>query len=307
MYKLKTPDIHASEIAGFLNHVLMGKDCIIKIPSSIKNFQDNSFFYLMDTDKFPKERIKNYKNILVLTSQNLDISIENFSSIKTNSPKLDFIRVVNEFFIEYEVTQIASTAKVHKNARIGRNVSIGENTIIGPEVTIGTNTKILNNVVITSRVEIGKNCIIKDNSTIGSEGYDFEIDEKGNPIHFPHIGKILIGNNVWIGAHSSIESAKIENTIINDNVKIDDLVQIGYNSEIGCCCMITAGVIVNRDVKIGENTLIAPNASIRDNIEIGKNVTVGQGSVVIKNIEDNAVYVGNPAYLLKKKELEEKS
>ncbi len=301
MYKLKSPDIHASEIAGFLNHDLKGEDFIIRIPSSIKNFQDNSFFYLLDTDKFPIERLKNYKNILVLTSKNLDRSVENFSYIKTNSPKLDLIRIINEFFIEYEVTQIASTAKIHKDAKIGRNVSIGGNTVIGPEVTIGTNTKILNNVVITSRVEIGKDCIIKDNSTIGSEGYDFELDEKGNPIHFPHIGKIIIGNNVWIGANSSIESAKIDNTIINDYVKIDDLVQIGYDCEIGSSCMITAGVIVSRNVKIGEKTLIAPNASIRDNIEIGKNVTVGMGAVVVKNIEDNAVYVGNPAYLLKTK------
>ena len=301
MYKLKKPNISALEIAGFLNSKLIGGDYIINFPSSIKNFQDNSFFYLLDLDIFPEERLKKYKEILILTSKDLDRSKIHFSYIKTNCPKLDFIRVINEFFIEFDITQIASSSKIHKDAKIGRNVSIGENSVIGPDVIIGSNTQILNNVVITSRVEIGKDCIIKNNSTIGSEGYDFELDEKGNPIHFPHIGKIIIGNNVWIGSNSSIESAKIENTIINNHVKIDDLVQIGYNCEIGSRCMITAGVIVSRNVKIGEKSLIAPNASIRDYTIIGKNVTIGEGAVVIKKIEDNTVYVGNPARLLKLK------
>ena len=301
MYKLKKPNISASEIAGYLNSELIGEDFIIKNASSSVNFQDNSFFYLLDEDKFPEGRIKKYKDILVLTSKDLDRENKKFSYVKTDNPKLDFISVINEFFIEFDVTQIVSSAKINKDAKIGRNVSIGENSVIGPEVIIGNNTQILNNVVITSRVEIGKDCIIKDNTTIGSEGYDFELDEKGNPIHFPHIGKIIIGNNVWMGSNSSIESAKIDNTIIKDNVKIDDLVQIGYDCEIGSRCMITAGVIISHNVKIGEKTLIAPNTSIRDNIEVGKNVTVGIGSVVVKNIEDNAVYVGNPAYLLKAK------
>lgn len=301
MYKLKKPNISASEIAGYLNSKLIGEDFIINIPSSIKNFKNNSFFYILDEDKFPEERIKKYKNILILTSKDIGRENNNYSYVKTDKPKLDFISVIKEFFIEFDVTQIVSSAKINKDAKIGRNVSIGENSVIGPDVIIGSNTQILNNVVVTSRVEIGKDCIIKDNSTIGSEGYDFEIDEKGNPIHFPHIGKIFIGKNVWIGSNSSIESAKIDNTIINDFVKIDDLVQIGTDCTIDIRCMITAGVIISRNVKIGEETLIAPNASIRENTIIGRNVTVGEGAVVIKNIEDNAVYVGNPARLLKMK------
>lgn len=301
MYRLKKPNISSLEIAGYLNSKLIGEDIIINTPSSINNIQDNSFFYLLDNDILPEQVLKERKDILILTSKDLDNDGMNCSYVKTKNPKLDFIKVINEFFIEFDLMHIASSAKIHKKATIGRNVSIGENTVVGPDVTIGNNTKILNNVVITSRVEIGSNCIIKNNSTIGSEGYDFEFDENGNPINFPHIGKILIGNNVWIGANTSIESAKIDNTLIKDFVKIDDLVQVGYNCKIGFRCLITAGVIISRDVTISDNSLIAPNATIRENITIGRNVIVGDGSVVVRNIEDGTVYVGNPAHFLKKR------
>ena len=299
MYRLKKPNISSLEIAGYLNSKLVGEDNIINIPSSINNIQNNSFFFMLDNDILPEQVLKEHKDILILTSKDLDNDAMHYSYVKTDNPKLDYIKVINEFFIEFDLTRIASSSKININATIGRNVSVGENSVIGPDVIIGNNTQILNNVVITSRVEIGRNCIIKNNSTIGSEGYDFEFDENGNPINFPHIGKIFIGNNVWIGANTSIESAKIESTVINDFVKIDDLVQIGYNCKIGSRCLITAGVIISRNVTISYKSLIAPNATIRENITIGRNVIVGDGSVVVKNIEDDTVYVGNPAHFLK--------
>ena len=84
-------------------------------------------------------------------------------------------------------------------------------------------------------------------------------------------------------------------------MKIDDLVQLGYNCRIGARTMITAGVIIGRDVRIGNDSLIAPNSSIRHDIIIGANVTIGVGAVVVKNVDDKTVFVGNPAKLLKSK------
>jgi UDP-3-O-[3-hydroxymyristoyl] glucosamine N-acyltransferase len=300
MYRLKKPDIHASEIAGYLNADLMGIDFIVNLPCSANNCTDNSFFYL-EGDVTSLKRINKFKQILIFADKEINIDFNNYAYIKIKNPKLDFIRVVNEFFIDNDNVRISDSAKIHPKAQIGRNVFVGENVVIGPDVVIDTNTKIFNNVVISSRVEIGKNSIIKDNSTIGSAGYDFESDEKGNPLHYPHIGKIIIGDNVWIGANSSIESAKLDDTLICDFVKIDDLVQIGYNCFIGERSMITAGAIISRDVHIGENTLISPNSSIRNNIRIGNNSIIGLGAVVIEDVPDDSVFAGNPAHLLRSK------
>lgn len=302
MYKMKSPDIFASEIAGFLGSELIGRDFTVQNPSSLDKFEDKAFLYIDDSDIVPEERLNEHRDVLVLTSEKMDIESDDISFIVVDEPRVKFIDVINEFFIEYDAVKIAETARVDENASIGNGVSIGENVIIGPKVIIGDNTRILNNVVITGRVEIGEKCFIKHNSTIGSTGYDFETDKKGRLVHFPHVGKIMIANNVWIGANSCIESPAIDKTVIKDNVKIDDLVQIGANSIIAEGTMITAGVIISRAAEIGKNCLIAPNASVRDSVKIGDNVTLGIGAVAVKDLENSCTYVGNPAGLLKQKE-----
>ena len=299
MYRLKKPNIHASEIAGLINQELIGKNIIVNRPSTFEQYYDNSVICWQEKDVVNKKELLYNKNILIITDIDFNENEVSFSFIKSQNPKLDFIKIVNEYFIMWDEVSIAQSVKIHPNAKIARNVSIGENVIIGPDVLIGENSKVLNNVVITNQVEIGENCIIKHNSTIGSEGFDFEIDKLGIPIHYPHIGKILIGNNVWVGANTSIESGKIKDTIIHDEVKIDDLVQLGYNCRIGYRTMITAGVIIGRDVTIGNGSLIAPNSTVRNDIYIGNNVIIGEGAVVIKNVSDNSVFVGNPAQFLK--------
>jgi UDP-3-O-[3-hydroxymyristoyl] glucosamine N-acyltransferase len=301
MYRLKKPNIHSSEIAGLINKELVGENILVTMPAAYDEIISHSFICLSSQDKFDISKIINKNDLLVISDVDFNNPDVKFSYIVTPNPKLDFIKAVNEYFIVWDEIKISESAKIHSNAKIGRNVSIGENVVIGPDVIIGENSKILNNVVITNQVRIGNNCTIKHNSTIGSEGFDFEIDRFGLPIHYPHIGKIIIGDNVWVGANTSIECGKIKDTIIENDVKIDDLVQLGYNCRIGERTLITAGVIVERDVCIGNETLIAPNATVRNNIIIGNNVIVGEGAVVIKNIENNSVFVGNPARFLRKK------
>ena len=299
MYQLKKPDIHASEISGLINQELRGEDIIINAPSTFDNCHSNSFICVLEENNYDLNSICSNSKILVITNKMPETARENISFIISPNPKLDYIKAVNEYFILWDEIKIASSAVIHADANISRNVSIGENVVIGPEVSIGENTKVLNNVVITNQVEIGTNCVITHNTTVGSEGFDFEIDKLGTPIHYPHLGRIIIGDNVWIGSNTSIECGKIENTIIGNDVKIDDLVQIGYNCIIGDKSMITAGVIIERDVVIGNNVLLAPNATIRNNISIGDDCIIGDGAVVISEVESNSVYVGNPAKFLK--------
>jgi len=297
MYRLKFREILASEIAEFIGSDLIGEDITVKKPTSISNLEKNSFTFI--PEGFKPETGKIPSEVLFICKEG---SMKNLkgSYIFSANPKLDFIRTVNEFFIEIDTFRIATSAKIHPEAHLARNVSIGENCVIGPDVSIGENTQVLNNVVICSHVRIGSNCIIKDNSTIGSEGYNFEDEGTGIPIHYPHFGTIVIGNHVWIGSNTSIESAAIENTIISDYVKIDDLVQIGSGSFLGDTCMITAGVIISRNVRIFENSIIAPNATILEGRTIGRNSIVGTGSVVIKDVEDQVVVAGNPAEIIRK-------
>lgn len=299
MFQVKNIEIYASEIGELLNNELMGDDFIVNLPVSYKCLRDNSFTCITDRSDLNMDYLKQFNNVLLITS--LDITPSSrFSVIKSKNPLIDFVKAANEFYIEYEISNIAATAKISSDAKIGEGVFIGENVVVGPEVVIGNNCKILNNTVITGKVEIGKNCVIKDNATIGSQGFDFVFDERKIPVRFPHLGRIIIGNDVWLGANTSIETGSLSDTIIGDFVKIDDLVQIGHDCKIAEKTMITAGGILSREVSVGKNCIIGPNASIRDEIVIGDNVVVGIGSVVINNLEADGVFVGNPARFLRK-------
>lgn len=300
MYRLKSRDIYASEIAEYLNLELIGSDFLVNAPGTQDDILSNTFVFFEESGLYEKSGIEKPSVLILLSNPLSDFTkAREHSFLVSSNPKLDFIRTINEFFIQSDSAIISGSSKISEEAFLGRNISIGENVVIGPEVSIGENTQIFNNVVIRGRVTIGKNCIIKDNTTIGSVGYNFIPDEKGLPLQCPNIGKIIIKDFVCIGSNTCIESASFGNTVIGDFVKIDDLVQIGYSSIIKPRSLVTAGVIISRNVIIGEDCEIEPNSTIGENLEVGNNTIIGLGSVVLNDVPENSIFVGNPARLLR--------
>ena len=170
---------------------------------------------------------------------------------------------------------------------------------IGNGVEIGDKTKILQNTCVYGRTKIGKGTIIKSNTTIGSEGFSFSFT--GNELfHFPHVGSIRIGENVWIGSNCTVEKSQIDETVIEDHVKIDDLVHVGHNSKIKKFSQITVGSIIGGRVTIGQECWIAPHVVIDTGIEVGENSLIGTSSFVKADVEKNSIMIGSPAKLLRK-------
>jgi UDP-3-O-[3-hydroxymyristoyl] glucosamine N-acyltransferase len=149
------------------------------------------------------------------------------------------------------------------------------------------------------KILIGENCQIDETAKLGNEGFGFEPDENGDLIYFPHFGNVIIGNNVRIGSYSCVDRGNMHDTVIGDNVKIDNLVHIAHNVNIDKNTLIIAGSIVCGSVQIGKNCFIGANSTIKQKLKIGNNVIIGMGSVVTKDIPDNEVWAGNPAKFLK--------
>jgi UDP-3-O-[3-hydroxymyristoyl] glucosamine N-acyltransferase len=293
VYRLKKFDVWASEIAGYLNKELVGEDFIVKHPRCIKT---ETF---IGHSVVGEQSGEGDKIFLITTRPISEMKCSGY--IVSDQPDLDLAYILREFFATGSANQIHPSAVVSEEARIGRNVMIGAHSIIGPDVEIADNSKILSNVAVNGQVSIGKFCVIKDGAIIGSEGWAFVNDEDGIPFHAPQLGRILIGDRVWIGSNTTIERGMIEDTTISKDVKIDDLVHIGAGSHIGEKCEITAGVVVASHVLVGKNVRIAPNAVIREGLRIGDGVTIGLGAVVVKDVPLGSIYVGNPARLLRKK------
>ena len=309
MYKQRKNKVSVKKIAGFLKTNYKGKDFDVTSISSLNNVKNNSLlfysemintqFKIKDNLHYDLKKLEKYKNIVLIATENIKKKV-NVPVISSKNPRLDFQRTVMKFFTEDEFKpDIHKTAIIEKTANIGKNVYIGSHCYIGNNVTIGSNTKILSNTCIYGNTKIGFNSVIKSNTTIGSEGFGFSFT--GDELfHFASLGSIIIGNNVWIGSNCTVEKAQIDKTIIEDHVKIDDLVQIGHNAIIKKFSQIAAGTIISGRVKIGVGCWIAPNVVVDNGNEIGNNCLVGSLSLVKTNFPKNSIIVGSPARLLKK-------
>ncbi len=191
------------------------------------------------------------------------------------------------------------TVKFGNNVLVGLNVKIGKNSIIGSNSIIEKNVKIGKNCVIGSGVVIknslvGDRVIVQDNCKIGQKGFGFIPINKRN-IKFPHIGKVIIEDDVEIATACTIDRGSIDDTEIGKNTYLDNQVHIAHNVKIGSDCMIAGQVGFAGSSKIGNYVSIGGQAGISGHLKIGNNVKIGGGSGVVKDIGDNEVVMGYPA------------
>lgn len=273
--------IKVSDIAKYLKVDFFGEDFVI---SKVKSINEIDNFSL----SFSKNRSLNNidtKSLIIVPIDFIYDENSAFSVILTKNPRLAFAKIVGYFFSHNKNKGKKKSSKIGSNSIIDNSVTIGHNCIIGRNVTIGKNTIINNNIIIYDNTIIGENCYIKSGSVIGEDGFGFDFEEDGTPIRIPHLGNVIIGNNVEIGAKNTIARGTLGSTIIENNVKIDDQVHIAHNCIIRENTIITACVEISGSVCIGKNCWIGPNSSIIQKIKIGNNVTIGIGSIVTCDID----------------------
>jgi len=167
------------------------------------------------------------------------------------------------------------------------NTSIDDSAVIQPGVSVGRN------------VSIGANSYIKSGAVIGSSGFGSFTNSLGENEHFPHIGGVVIGDNVEIGCQSTVAGGTLEPTVISSNVHIDDHVHVAHNCKLGENSVLTANVTLSGSTNIGKNCWLGVSTSIRDGVSICDNVFLGMGSLVLKDLDKPGQYFGSPARLIK--------
>jgi UDP-3-O-[3-hydroxymyristoyl] glucosamine N-acyltransferase len=220
----------------------------------------------------------------------------------SENPRNAFSLLLQKFFMLEEKRAIAQSAKIDPSVKLGKNLSIGENVVIESDSRVGDDVTIGHNTVIRSRTYIGNSVNIGSNNVIGGVGFSYEKEEHGDYILIPHIGNVVIENNVDIGNCTCIDRGVLGSTLLKENCKIDNLVHIAHGALIGRNALIIAHALIAGSVQIGDNAWIAPSASIIQSIKIGKNATIGLGAVVLKDVPEDEIWVGNPAKRLLFKE-----
>jgi len=272
-----------------------------------------SYLYSKKYEKFLKST---QAAAIVVSEESL---LDKRDGLVVDDPRLAFVKIL-DFFSEktdqfigvHKTAQISSASNIGLNVNIGPNVVIGKNVIVNDNVSIGansvidsksrigSNSKIYSNVHLYQNSIIGSDCIIHSGVVIGADGYGF-ISIKDDHIKIPQLGKVVIGNNVEIGANSTIDCGTIGDTKVGDMCKFDNGVQIAHNVSVGKGCLLTAHVTIAGSTKIGEFCAFGGQAGAVDNVTIGDRAIFACYTAVTKDLPGDKMYSGAPAREIKEK------
>jgi len=222
--------------------------------------------------------------------------LEFYNQSKLNKFGIESPSHIGENVIIGENLYLGAFAYISNNVKIGNNVKIYPNVYIDDNVKIDDDTVIFAGSKILSDTVIGKNCIINAGVVIGADGFGFAPNENGVYSKIPQIGNVVIEDNVDIGAATTIDRATLGSTIIRKGVKLDNQIQIGHNVEIGENTVIAAQTGIAGSSKIGKNCMFGGQVGIAGHLIIGNNVRIQAQSGIGRNIKDNEVIQGSPAF-----------
>ena len=242
-----------------------------------------------------------------------DESFDRIPVIRSSNPQFAFIKAVRFFFHPLRPPKgIHSLACISPSARFGKDVSIGAFAYIGDDVEIGNHTVVFPCVAIYPGTKVGHNCIIHSNASIredssigdrviihngvviGSDGFGYIQDNNQTHIKIPQKGNVILEDDVEIGANTTIDRASLGTTIIRRGTKIDNLVQIAHNVEIGPDTILIAQTGIAGSTKIGKKVIAGGQVGIADHIAIGDNVVIAAKSGVTKNVPAGSMIAGIP-------------
>ncbi len=276
---------------------------------------DLSFYKGASTSAFLKAINKKSPSAVFVPERFSEIEVPSETAlILHKDPFLAFLSIIPNFFTRDEVTynispkaDIHQSAEIHKESSIGAYVSIGKevkiakgavihpNVTIYPRVEIGEDTEIHSGAVIREDVKIGKNCIIQNGAIIGADGFGYVPDPIKGLAGVPQIGIVELADFTEVGANSCIDRATLGSTSIGHGTKIDNLVQIGHNCQVGKFTIICGQSAIAGSVKIGNQVVIGGSVGIADHVEIADGCRFGGLSGLAGKFTEKGDYWGNPA------------
>ncbi|MBW5410672.1 UDP-3-O-(3-hydroxymyristoyl)glucosamine N-acyltransferase, partial [Brachyspira hampsonii] len=280
----------------------------------------------IDNNKYLEAALNSKANALILREDaaNEIKDLKNKTALIHNNPKEAFIKLLYFLFEDkkYPLGTIEPTAIIKENTNISDNTYIGDNVHIGKNTVVGKGTVIEANVFLGDNVVIGENCtiyanvsihdrcIVKDrviigsSTVIGNDGFGF-FEVNGKQMKIPQRGNVVIENDVELGANVCIDRATLGSTIIREGVKIDNLVQIAHNCDIGEHSIIVSQVGIAGSSKIGNHCILGGQAALADHVTLGDRVIFGGRTAVMSNVKipSNSIMLGAPAQNIEREKL----
>src|SRR5258706_958230 len=306
----------ASQIALIINGKIEG-DPAISVTSfgKIEEAQEGQLSFLANP-KYEEHLYSTKASIVILNDSFVLKQPVNATLIRVADAYTAFATLLEKYqeIMEQQLTGIQQPSYIAKTALCGQNVFIGAFAYVGENVKIGNNSKVFPNAYIGDDAKIGDNCIIHPGvkiyhhcrlgnhvtihagTVIGSDGFGFAPQADGSFKKVPQIGNVVIEDNVEIGANATIDRATIGSTLIKSGVKLDNLIQIAHNVEIGNSTVIAAQTGISGSTKIGNGVMIGGQVGIVGHIHIGDGAKINAQSGVSQSLEPGKAVTGSPAY-----------
>lgn len=308
--------IKAKDLAAVLGAKLEGNpETTVSKLAKIEEADSQSFCFLANPKYYGYAQTA--KAGILLCDETLEYKTENFgAALRVKEPYQAFQKLMEMYAAMTSAqpeTGIHQKSHIGNNtsygsgfflgafASVGNNVTIGNNVRIYSNVTIGDNSKIGDNSIIYANATIyhncvvGNNCIVHSGAVIGSDGFGFAPQEDGSYKKIPQTGNVVVGNDVEIGANTCIDRAVIGSTKIGNGVKLDNLIQVAHNVELGDNTVIAAQAGVSGSTRFGKNVMIGGQAGVTGHLNIGDGVKIQAQAAVIHDIESNKGVSGVPA------------
>ena len=305
----------AQQIAEYLNGEVVGNpETTVNTLSKIEEGTPGSLSFLAN----PKynQYIYNTEASIVIISKDFEAEAE----IAATLVKVDdaygafatLLKMYNQ--VKHQKTGVEQPSFISENATVGEDTYVGAFAYLGDNVKVGNGTKIYPHVFLGDNVEIGENCLILPGvkiyadckvgsevtihagTVIGSDGFGFAPNSENSYDKVAQIGNVIIEDHVEIGSNASIDRATLGSTIIRKGVKLDNLIQIAHNVEIGENTVIASQSGVAGSTKIGKNAMLGGQVGVIGHLNIGDNVKIAAQSGIGKDLKDNEVVQGSPAF-----------
>ena len=310
-------DFKASQIAKLLEGTIEGNpDVVVNSLSKIEegktgslsflsNPTYNSYLYtsqasvvIINKDLVLEHPVKNTCTLIRVADSRVAFGklLEMYTQYKNNKTGVEQPSFVSKTAIVGKNVYVGAFAYIGENVKIGDNVKLFPNTFIGDNTTIGSDTILYAGVKVYHECIIGKNCIIHAGVVIGSDGFGFAPNNEKN-FKLQHLGNVVLEDNVEIGSNTTIDRATLGSTIIRRGAKLDNLIQIGHNAEIGENTVIVAQTGVAGSTKLGKNCIVGGQVGIVGHISIADGVKIAAQSGVGNTISEEGTTVqGSPAF-----------
>ncbi|BDY12197.1 UDP-3-O-(3-hydroxymyristoyl)glucosamine N-acyltransferase [Hydrogenimonas cancrithermarum] len=293
-----------SELARELEIEFSGEDREISGIGTLSGATPSQISFL-DNPKYLKDLATTNAAAVLISSKHASKVPEGTIALIDEEPYLK-LAMASRFFAPKPMKEEGAEPKIGEACIIGENVAFGKDVVIGDRVTImpgayvgddveiGDDTLIYPNVTIYHQCKIGKRCIVHAGTVIGSDGYGFAHTKAGKHVKLYQLGNVVIEDDVEIGANCAIDRGALESTLIKEGTKIDNLVHVAHNCEIGEYCLITGQVGLSGSTKLGRNVVMGGQSGTAGHLEIGPFATIAARGGVTKSIAGGKVYAGFP-------------